>query len=143
MTRREIGIKQVTLKQHGYTYQAWEVHGYRPDGTRIRIRCKSEDEARIRKSEQETAAINSERASRFIPTRLTALQLSEAESCFDRLAPKYNLTQAVDHFLKHYHAPDFQISISDAFTKFQAAMAGTMRDRTLVGIKSTLGQFEL
>src|SRR5258708_14271388 len=110
MTRREIGIKQVTLKQQGYTYQAWEVHGYRPDGTRIRIRCKSEDEARIRKSEQETAAINSERASRFIPTRLTADQLSEAESCFDRLAPKYTLTEATDYFLKHYPAPTFQIS---------------------------------
>lgn len=143
MKRREIGIKQVTLKQHGYTYQAWEVHGYRSDGTRIRIRCKSEDEARIRKSEQETAAINSERASRFIPTRLTALQLTEAESCFDRLAPKYSLTQAVDHFLKHYHAPDFQISIGDAFTQFQSATDGTVRDRTLVGIKSTLRQFEL
>jgi integrase len=143
MKGREIGIKQVTLKQHGYTYQAWEVHGYRPDGTRIRIRCKSEDEARIRKSEEETKAINSERSARFIQTRLTALQLSEAESCFDRLAPKYSLTEAVDYFLRHYHAPEFKIPIGGAFTQFQAAMDGTVRDRTLVGVKSTLGQFEL
>src|SRR5260221_2064111 len=115
MKRWEIGIKQVTLKQHGYTYQAWEAHGYRPDGTRIRIRCKSEDEARIRKSEEETKAINSERSTRFIQTRLTAARLSEAESCYDRLAPKYTLTEAVDYFLRHYHAPEFKISISDAF----------------------------
>src|SRR5467141_2002911 len=142
MKRREIGIKKVTLKQHGYTYQVWEAHGYRPDGTRIRIRCKSEDEARIRKSEEETKAINSERSSRFIQTRLTAAQLSEAESCFDRLAPKYSLTEAVDYFLKHFHAPDFTITVGEASTKFRSAMEGRVRDRSLIQLKSTLGQFE-
>jgi hypothetical protein len=53
------------------------------------------------------------------------------------------LTEAVDYFLKHYHAPDFQISIGDAFTQFQTATDGTVRDRTLIGVKSTLRQFEL
>src|SRR5258708_20497848 len=89
---QEISIKKIELKQHGFSYQTWEVHGYRSDGTRIRIRCKSEDEARMRKSEEETKAINSERSTRFIQTRLTAARLSEAEACFDRLAPKYTLT---------------------------------------------------
>jgi hypothetical protein len=69
---QEISIKRVELKQHGFSYETWEVHGYRADGTRIRVRCKSEDEARMRKSEEETKAINSERSARFIQTRLTA-----------------------------------------------------------------------
>src|SRR5258708_16386714 len=140
--KQEISIKRVELKQHGFSYETWEVHGYRGDGTRIRVRCKSEDEARMRKSEEETKAINAERSARFIQTRLTAAQLSEAESCFDRLVPKYSLTEAVDYFLKHFHAPDFTITVGEASTKFRAAMEGVIRDRTLIQLKSTLGQFE-
>jgi hypothetical protein len=138
----KVSIKMVELKQHGFSYETWEVHGYRADGTRIRIRCKSEDEARIKKSEEETKLINAERAARFIQTRLTAAQLSEAEACVDRLFPKYTLTEAVDFFFKHFHAPDFQISISDASAKFREAKEGVIRDRTLIQLKSTLKQFE-
>jgi hypothetical protein len=101
-----ITVKQVTQREHGTEYQTWMVDGY-VNGKRIRIRCKSENEARMRKSEEETRAINSERSSRFIQTRLTAAQLNEAESCFDRLAPKYSLTDATDYFLRNFHAPDF------------------------------------
>jgi hypothetical protein len=136
-----ITVKQVTQREHGTEYQTWLVDGY-VSGKRIRIRCKSEAEALMRKSEKETEAINAERSVRFIQTRLTAAQLSEAEACFDRLAPKYTLTEAVDYFLKHFHAPDFTITVGDASTKFRAAMEGVIRDRTLVQLKSTLGQFE-
>jgi hypothetical protein len=96
----------------------------------------------MRKSEEETKLINSERSTRFIQTRLTAAQLSEAESCFDRLAPKYGLTEAVNYFLQHFHAPDFQITVCQASTKFRGAMEGVIRDRTLKQLKSSLGQFE-
>jgi integrase len=136
-----ITVKQVTQREHGAEYQTWMVSGY-VNGKRIRIRCKSEDEARMRKSEEETKAINSERSNRFIPTRLTVAQLNEAESCFDRLAPKYTLTEAVDYFLQHFHAPDFTITVGEASTKFRSAMEGVIRDRTMIQLKSSLGQFE-
>jgi site-specific recombinase XerD len=136
-----ITVKQVTQREHGTEYQTWMVSGY-VNGKRIRIRCKSEDEARMRKSEEETKAINSERSTRFIQTRLTAVQLNEAESCFDRLAPKYRLTEAVDYFLQYFHAPDFTITVSEASTKFRGAMEGVIRERTMIQLKSTLGQFE-
>ena len=136
-----LSVKQITCREHGTAYQTWMVDGY-VNGKRIRIRCKDEAEALMRKSEKETEAINAERSSRFIQTRLTAAQLNEAEACFDRLAPKYTLTEAVDFFLKHFHRPDFQISINDASTKFRTALEGQVRDRTLVQLKSTLGMFE-
>jgi Phage integrase, N-terminal SAM-like domain len=136
-----ITVKQITCREHGAEYQTWMVDGY-VNGKRIRIRCKSEDEARMRKSEEETKAINAERSSRFIQTRLTFAQLNEAEACFDRLAPKYSLTNAVDYFLKRFHAPDFAITVGEASTKFRGAMEGVIRDRTLIQLKSTLGQFE-
>jgi hypothetical protein len=133
--------KQVTQREHGAEYQTWLVDGY-VNGKRIRVRCKSEDEARMRKSEEETKSINSERSARFIQTRLTVAQLNEAEACFDRLAPKYTLTEAVDYFLKHFHAPDFTITVGEASTKFRSAIEGRVRDRSLIQLKSTLGQFE-
>jgi len=94
----------------------------------------------MRKSEEETKAINSERSARFIQTRLTAAQLSEAESCFDRLAPKYSLTEAVDYFLKHFHAPDFTIGVSEASTKFRAAMEGVTSETILGCADSTVNR---
>jgi hypothetical protein len=136
-----LSVKQITCREHGTEYQTWLVDGY-VNGKRTRIRCKDEAEALMRKSEKETEAINAERSSRFIQTRLTPTQLNEAEACFDRLAPKYSLTEAVDFFFKHFHRPDFQISISDASTKFRAALEGQVRDRTLIQLKSTLGLFE-
>lgn len=136
-----LSVKQITCREHGTEYQTWMLDGY-VNGNRIRIRCKDEAEASMRKSEKETEAINAERSSRFIQTRLTSVQLNEAEACFDRLAPKYTLTEAVDFFFKHFHQPDFQISVSDASTKFRTALEGQVRDRTLVQLKSTLGMFE-
>src|SRR5258708_12213140 len=140
--KQEISIKRVELKQHGFSYETWEVHGYRGDGTRIRVRCKSEDEARMRKSEEETKAINAERSARFIQTRLTAAQLNEAESCFNRLAPKYSLTDATDYFLRNFHAPDFTITVGEASVKFRSSLEGRVRDVTLKKLKSTLGPFD-
>jgi site-specific recombinase XerD len=136
-----LSVKQITCREHGTEYQTWMLDGY-VNGKRIRIRCKDEAEASMRKSEKETEAINAERSSRFIQTRLTAEQLNEAEACFDRLVPKYTLTEAVDFFFKHFRRPDFQITVSDASTKFRTALEGQVRDRTLVQLKSTLGQFE-
>jgi integrase family protein with SAM-like domain len=136
-----ITVKRVTQREHGVEYKTWMVAGY-VNGKRIRIRCQSQQEALMRKSEKETEAINSERSSRFIQTRLTATQLNEAEFCFDRLAPRYGLTEAVDYFLKNFHAPDFAITVGEASVKFRGAMEGVIRDRTLVQLKSTIGQFE-
>lgn len=112
------------------------------NGKRILIHCKSRSEASKRKSEEQTKTINAARCSRRIQTTLTAAQLKEAESYFNRLAPKYTLSEAVDYFLRHFHALDFQITLSEASTKFRTAMEGVVRDRTLKQLKSCLGQFD-
>jgi Phage integrase, N-terminal SAM-like domain len=134
-------IRQVTFREHGVEYAGWLLDG-RVDGKRIRIRCKTEAEAVLKKTEQETAAINAERAVRFQATRLTTVQLNEAEAAFDRLGEKYTLSQVVDYFFKHHYAPDFAITISDASTRFQTAMEGQVRPRSLDQLASTLRKFE-
>jgi site-specific recombinase XerD len=133
-------VKQITCKEHGTEYKTWMVDGY-ADGKRVRIRCKTEQEARIKKSEQETKAINASRSTRFVQTRLSDEQLNEAETSFARLAPKYTLTQAVDFFLTRHHAPDFEITINEATTRFLAAQEGTIRARTLRWIRGVLEAF--
>jgi site-specific recombinase XerD len=133
-------VKQITCKEHGTEYKTWMVDGY-ADGKRVRIRCKTEQEARIKKSEQETKAINAARSTRFVQTRLSDEQLNEAETSFARLAPKYTLTQAVDFFLTRHHAPDFEITINEATTRFLAAQEGTIRARTLRWIRGVLEAF--
>jgi hypothetical protein len=89
----------------------------------------------MKKVEQETTAINSERSTRFLATRLTVDQLGEAESCVDRLSPRYTLAQATDYFLRHHHAPEFTLTVSDALTRFLGAMEGQIRLRSLEQVK--------
>jgi hypothetical protein len=44
--------------------------------------------------------------------------------------------------LKHFQDPDFKITIQDASVKFRGAKEGVIRDRSLIQLKSTVGQFE-
>jgi site-specific recombinase XerC len=136
-----LNVKQVTRKEHGTAYQTWMVDGY-VEGKRVRIFCKDRAEAILRKSEKETESHNLERAQRYVSTRLSADQIAEAESCVQRLAPKYTLGQATDYFLQHFRAPDFAISVGEASVKYRGAMEGVIRDRSLTQLKSSLGQFE-
>ena len=137
----KITIKQIVCQEHGVSYKTWQLSGY-VDHKRVRIRCKTQSEALMRKSEIETQAINAERSSRFIQTRLTAAQISEAESCIDRLAPKYGLTEVTDYFLRHHHDPGFTVSISEATTRFLGAVEGTMRPKTMDQLRLTISQLE-
>jgi integrase len=136
-----ISIKQITVKERGVQYQTWLVSGM-VNGSRVRIKCKDEQTAKLKKVEQETLAINSERSTRFLATRLTPEQLGEAESCWDRLSPRYTLAAAVDYFLRHHHAPDFTLTVSDSLTRFLSAMEGQIRSRSLEQVKSSVSAFQ-
>jgi hypothetical protein len=130
-------IRQVTFKEHGVQYPGWFVSGT-ANGRRVRIRCKTESEAKMKKIEQDTLAINSERSTRFLATRLTAEQLGQAESCVDRLAPRYSLIQAVDYFLRHHHAPEFTLTVSAALARFLTAMEGQIRPPSLQQVSASV-----
>jgi integrase len=77
-----------------------------------------------------------------VTTTLTLEQLDEAEACAKRLGDRYTLTQCVDYFFGHYREVDFKISLSDAIVAFRGDLEGRVRQRSLVQLKSTLGQFE-
>jgi hypothetical protein len=125
-----------------YRYEFWHVQGTDLDGKRIRKKFRSRDKAVDWKNLKEIELRNRGRKLHSVITDLSAEQINEAQACFLRLGDRYTLTQAVDFFFGHYQQPDFKISLSEAAVKFRGAQEGQVRDRTLVQLKSTLGQFE-
>jgi Phage integrase, N-terminal SAM-like domain len=125
-----------------YRYEFWHVQGTDLDGKRIRKKFATREDALDWKNLKEIELLNGGRKLHSVITVLSEQQLKEAEGCFSRLGERYTLTQAVDHFFRDYREPDFRISLSDASVKFRGAMEGQIRDRSLVQLKSTLGQFE-
>jgi site-specific recombinase XerD len=125
-----------------HRYKCWFVYGSDGKGGRIQKKFQDETKARLWKGAKEIELANVQNRTRHVQTTLTLEQLSEAEGCIARLKIRYTLTQAVDYFLQHFHEPEFKIRFSEASVKFRGALEGQVRDRTLVQLKSTLGQFE-
>jgi hypothetical protein len=125
-----------------YCYEFWHVQGRDLDGKRIRKKFATQEDALQWKRLKDVELLNGGRKLHSVITVLSEEQLKEAEGCFARLSTRYTLTQAVDHFFRDYREPEFKISLSEATVKFRGAMEGQIRDRSLVQLKSTLGQFE-
>ena len=135
-------IREVEYKKDGKTYSSYEVVWIDSSNKRQRKRYTDRNEAVLFSSEKYTELLNNGSSHRSLSTVLTESTLREAEACVTRLAPKYTLTEAVDYYLKNFHLPDFTITVAEASVKFRGAMEGVIRDRTLVQLKSTIGQFE-
>jgi hypothetical protein len=135
-------IREVEYKKDGKAYNSYEVIWSDSSNKRQRKRYTDREEAVLFSNEKHTELLNHGSAHRVLSTVLPEATLRQAEACVTRLGGKYNLTEAVDYFLKHLHAPDFTITVGEASTKFRGAMEGVIRDRTLIQLKSTLGQFE-
>ena len=138
----EFKIVRRMVREHGYEYSIIMVEGRKPDGRRIRKRFKNEEAARTWKGLQEIKTLNEHSELHPVVTKLTGSQIAQAEALVARLSDRYTLTQVGDYFFQHFHEPDFKISLSEASVKFRGAMEGVIRDRTLIQLKSTLGQFE-
>jgi len=125
-----------------YRYEFWHVQGTDLDGRRIRRKFSDRQKALDWKNLKEIELTNRGRKLHSIITDLSDEQIKEAQACFLRLGDRYTLTQAIDYFFGHYQKPDFKISLSEATVKFRGALEGQVRERTLMQLKSTLGQFE-
>jgi site-specific recombinase XerD len=125
-----------------YRYEFWHVQGTDLDGRRIRKKFSTKEAALSWKSRKEIELVNRGRKLHSVITDLSEEQIKEAQACFLRLGDRYGLTGCVDFFLQHFHEPDFKISFSEASIKFRGALEGQVRERTIVQLKSTIGQFE-
>jgi integrase len=144
MNRRagRLSVRQKYVYEHGYRYAIWEVSGTDGKGHRIRKRCPDETAARLWKSAKEAQLLNSERLIRHLSTHLTVEQLAAAEGLVARLGDRYTITQVGDYFFRNHQEADFKISLARASVAFRGALEGVIRERSIVQLKSTLGQFE-
>jgi hypothetical protein len=127
-------VRELEYKKDGATYQSYQVIWKDHEGRRQRKQFADHNEAALFSSEKHTALLNRESSHRNVSTILSEPDIREAESCITRLGGKYKLAEAVDFFLKHFHEPDFKITVSEASVKFRASLEGRVRDRTLVQI---------
>lgn len=111
--------------------QRWQVSGYKPDGTRVRVRFDTVEEAQGKKSELEIEALNLQNTFTLRRTRLTDTQLLEAESAYARL-DGLSLTTVVECGLRHYQARLTTVTVEAATKTFMAEKEhGNRRNRTL------------
>jgi hypothetical protein len=115
---------------------------WKENGKRCRRKFEDQREAKLFAGQKHAELLNAERSSRHVQTRLTNVQLDEAEAIIARLGDRYTLTEVGDFFFRNHQETDFKISLSAASVAFRGAQEGVIRDRSIVQLKSTLSQFE-
>jgi hypothetical protein len=138
----QLKVRQKYVFEHGYRYPVWEIFGGDGHGKRIRKRCPDETSARLWKTAKEAELLNSQRAIRHLATHLTIDQISAAEALVARLGDRYTIDQVSDFFFRNHQEVDQQISLARASVAFRGAKEGVIRERSIMQLKSTLGQFE-
>jgi hypothetical protein len=136
-------MREITETKAGYSWSTYMVQGWRePDGRHGRKRFKTREEAEAFIATKSVELANVDSSLHNIVTRLTKTQVEEAEGAFSRLAGRYALGDAVDYYLRHFAQPDNPVLLDDARDAFLGARERDgVRPRSLVQLRSTLGQF--
>ena len=111
-------LKQVTAEDHGYAYQFFLVEGRDGSGHRIRKKFKDVEEARTFATANVERVANDKELRNAISTDLEPEQIAQAETAFRRLRGRYSLDEVIDYFLRHFKAPDKEITFTEARKKF-------------------------
>jgi len=128
-------LKQVRASSNGVTYDTFLLSGWL-NGRRFRRHFKDRDEALGEKNRLEVGAANGgEMQGRA--TRLSAVQLAEAEAAMTRLGPQ-SLSLAVDWFLTTYKPPVAAVAVETAAAAFLAERAAHVRATALGDYRRTL-----
>jgi hypothetical protein len=128
-------LKQVRAACNGVTYDTYRLSGWL-NGHRIRRQFKDRDEALGEKNRLEVEAANKGEI-QVRATRLSAVQLADAEAAMARLGPK-SLSLAVDWFLTTYKPPVAAIAIETAVKAFLAERSAHVRATALGDYRRTL-----
>ena len=135
-------LKQITTTDHGYSYQSFLVEGRDGDGSRIRRKFKDEQEARSFATANVERVANRKELRNAISTDLEPEQIAQAENAFRRLRGRYSLDEVVEYFLRHFQAPETEITLTEARKKFlDGKEREGLRERSIYQLERTLSQF--
>lgn len=139
----KLSLREITESKAGYSWRTYIVQGWREaDGRHGRKRFKTREEAEAFIATKGVELANADTSLHSIVTRLTKVQVEEAEGAFSRLAGRHTLGEAVDYFLRTFAQPDNPVPLDDARDSFlDARERDGVRPRSLVQLRSTLGQF--
>lgn len=146
-SRREtfgkLSLREITESKDGYSWQTYLVQGWRDaEGRHARKKFKTRGEAEAFIATKGVELTNTDTNLNTIVTRLTKAQVEEAEGAFTRLAGRHTLGEAVDYLLRTFAQPDTPVSLDAARDAFlNAREREGVRPRSLVQLRSTLGQF--
>jgi hypothetical protein len=131
-------IRKIVARDHGITYQTFQVVGYL-NGERVRKKFKSRPEALGELNRLGVQAANSE-GNDVLPvnTRLTPSQVRLAELAFARLGD-HSLPAVVDWFLANYRPPSVEMAIEAATVAFTADRKGNVSHAVEKDYRMVLG----
>ena len=137
-----LSLKRSTQTDHGYSYSFFLVEGVDGSGLRIRRKFKDEAEARSFVTANVERVTNGKELKKAISTDLEPEQIAQAESAFRRLKGRYSLDEVIDYFLRHFQAPDVEITLTEARKKFlDGKEREGLRQRSIYQLERTLAQF--
>ncbi|WP_395719147.1 tyrosine-type recombinase/integrase [Prosthecobacter sp.] len=138
-------LKQIhaSVKEgNGYDYSYFMVEGHDGDGARIRRKFKDEEEARSFATANVERVANKKELKKAISTDLEPEQIAQAENAFRRLRGRYSLDEVVEYFLRHFKAPETEITLTEARKKFlDGKEREGLRERSIYQLERTLSQF--
>ena len=139
----KLSLREITESKAGYSWKTYLVQGWREDdGRHGRKRFKTREEAEAFISTKGVELANADTSLHSVVTRLSKAQVEEAEGAFTRLAGRYTLGDAVDYFLRTFAQPDTPVPLDNARDAvLDARERDGVRPRSLVQLRSTLGQF--
>lgn len=139
----DLTLREIIESKDGYSWATFLVQGWRDgDGKHGRRKFKTRAEAEAFIATKNVELTNSDTSLHNVVTRLPKARVEEAEAAFSRLADRYSLGDAVDYFLRHYAQPDNPVALAAALHAFlDAREREGVRPRSLVQLRSTLGQF--
>jgi hypothetical protein len=145
-TREVIGklsLRQIERREGTWKWTEYLVQGWREaDGKHGRKKFKTREKAEAFIATKSVELQNTDTALHNVVTRLSKVQVEEAEGAFTRLAGRYTLGEAIDHFLRTFAQPDNPVALDKARNEFlDARERDGVRERSLVQLRSTLKQF--
>lgn len=135
-------VKQIKAKDHGYEYTSFMVEGRDGSGLRIRKKFKDAEEAKTFATANVERVANDKELRNAVSTDLDREQIAQAESAFRRLKGRYSLDEVIDYFLRHFKAPDKEITLTAARKKFLDFKENEgRRERSIYQLDCTLKSF--
>jgi len=146
-TLNKLKIKEIIVRDGGYTYRTFMVEGKGKFGERIRKKFKNRELALAFMNEKEMEIANSDFQVRKIVSRLPSESIVDAELAMAKLGGRATLSRAAEFFDENYREPSVTKLLSEVVDAFliereKASSRFYVRPRSMKQCRSVWGQFK-